>query len=321
MSVEINKIPLDEMARMDHPKTFKHMPILYLELMENKEKINQDLVNKPYVAPPSPDPSAHLVDEVDITAAAADSRTPLLLPPPSSASAILTTTTKTKTKTTEELLNTATTTESLHDKLNAIMGEDVPQPKIPTLGELQAKNPKHFKKEYPYATDEDEETIKDRNEVFFHYEVLKRMHPNAHIPEFTSYSDPKVMAEKYELLAKKLSLETSVENWKRYMIIFVMGCEIVLGKMNFDMKGFAQQQIMSMTTYDSLLVELAEKSYMPTGSKWPVEIRLLMMITMNTVLFIVGKMFTHQTGENLLGHINHLFQQPSQHDRTMNDPL
>ena len=311
MSVEIHKIPLDEMARVDHPKAFKHMPILYLELMENKEKINQDLVNKPYVAPP------HRDDDDDTTATVDDVRLPSSVgmptpTPPEERNNAATAATATA----------AAATESLHDKLNAIMGEDVPpHPKIPTLGELQAKNPKHFKKEYPYATEQDEETIKDRNEVFFHYEVLKRMHPNAHIPEFTSYSDPKVMAEKYELLAKKLSLETSVENWKRYMIIFVMGCEIVLGKMNFDMKGFAQQQIMSMNTYDSLLVELAEKSYMPTGSKWPVEMRLLMMITMNTVLFIVGKMFTHQTGENLLGHINHLFQQPSHHDRTMNDPL
>lgn len=297
MTVEINKIPLDEMDRVDNPQAFKRMPILYLELMENKEKINQDLVNKPYVAP---DPPAHDDNDKDDDNNDAHQNTePNQEPNPS-----------------EDV--DATT---LHDKLNDIMGEDEPQPKIPTLSELQAKNPKHFKKEYRYAVDEDEEVTKDRNEVFFHYEVLKRMHPNAHIPEFTSYSDPKIMSEKYELLAKKLSLESSVENWKRYMIIFVMGCEIVLGKMNFDMKGFAQQQIMSMNTYDSLLVEMAEKSYVPTGSKWPVEMRLLMMLTMNTVLFIVGKMFTKQTGENLLGHINNLVQQPSsQSDRTMNDP-
>lgn len=290
MSVEINKIPLDEMDRFDYPISFKRMPILYLELMENKEKINQDLINKPYV---EPDPPDHVVDDN-----------------PSSY------------QNTEEPSDYSSSSpnddsSSLHDKLNDIMGDDEPQSKIPTLGELQAKNPKHFKKEYKHVTDEDEEVTKDRNEVFFHYEVLKRMHPNAHIPEFTSYSDPKIMVEKYELLAKKLSLESSVENWKRYMIIFVMGCEIVLGKMSFDMKGFAQQQIMSMNTYDSLLVEMAEKSYIPTGSKWPVEMRLLMMVTMNTVLFIVGKMFTKQTGENLLGHINNLVQQP---DRTMNDP-
>lgn len=289
MTYEINKIPLDEIDRVDNPQNFKRMPILYLELMENKEKINQELVNKPYVAqqdpPPPPPPSTQ--DPGDAVDAQEDD-------------------------------DESTT---LHDKLNDIMGEDeTQQPKIPTLSELQAKNPKHFKKEYRYAVDEDEEVTKDRNEVFFHYEVLKRMHPNAHIPEFTSYSDPKIMAEKYELLAKKLSLESSVENWKRYMIIFVMGCEIVLGKMNFDMKGFAQQQIMSMNTYDSLLVEMAEKSYVPTGSKWPVEMRLLMMLTMNTVLFIVGKMFTKQTGDNLLGHINNLVQKPSAADRTMNDP-
>jgi hypothetical protein len=293
MSTKVNKIPLDESEHVDHPQAFKRMPILYLELMENKEKINQDLVNKPY------DESHH--------AAVVDDQPP---PPPPN---------QTQTQI-EDNKDTYEPAENLSDKLNDIMGEDEYTPKVPTLSELQAKNPKNFKKEYRYVTDEDEDVVKDRNEVFFHYEVLKRMHPNAHIPEFTSYSDPKIMSEKYELLAKKLSLESSVESWKRYMIIFVMGCEIVLGKMNFDMKGFAQQQIMSMNTYDSLLVEMAEKSYMPTGSKWPVEMRLLMMLTMNMVLFIVGKMFTKQTGENLLGHINNLVQQPSQSDRTMNDP-
>lgn len=280
MSVDINKIPLDDIENIEYPQMFKRMPILYLELMENKEKINKELINKPYI---SPEPEIPIEEPILLQEEPQDDE------------------------------------EKLSDKLNDIMGENEQQ-KIPTLGELQAKNPKRFKKEYTYVNEEDEEITKTRNEIFFHYEVLKRMHPNAHIPEFTAYSDPKIMSEKYELLAKKLSLESSVENWKRYMIIFVMGCEIVLGKLNFDMKGFAQQQIMSMSTYDSLLVEIAEKSYVPTGSRWPVEMRLLMMLTMNTVLFIVSKMFAKQTGENLLSHINDLIHQPPQPDRTMNEP-
>ena len=183
-----------------------------------------------------------------------------------------------------------------------------PQKAPPTLAELQAKDPKNplMKKDFRFVQDDDDETVKERNEVFFHYEVLKRMHPNVTIPEFTVYSDPKVMAQKYEMLAKRLSLDSNVENWKRYMIIFVMGCEVVLGKLNFDMEGFAQQQIMSMNTYDSLLIEMAEKSYVPKGSKWPVEARLCSMLLMNVVLFVVSKIITKKTGTNLLGSINQL---------------
>jgi hypothetical protein len=119
------------------------------------------------------------------------------------------------------------------------------------------------------------------------------------------YSDPELMAQKYEMIAKKLSLDSSVENWKRYMIIFVMGLEVVLGKMSFDVEGFAQQQLIQMNTYDSLLVEMAEKSYTPNGkSKWPVEVRLLMMLTVNMAMFIVCRMIQKRTGTNLLGSIN-----------------
>jgi hypothetical protein len=105
------------------------------------------------------------------------------------------------------------------------------------------------------------------------------------------------------------------------MIIFVMGCEVVLGKMKFDMEGFAQQQIMSMNTYDQLLVEIAEKSYIPTGqSKWSPEIRLFMMLTMNIVLFVVSRMIFKSTGTNLLGPINDLSTNHVAGERQMKEP-
>ena len=50
---------------------------------------------------------------------------------------------------------------------------------------------------------------------------------------------------------------------------------------------------------------MAEKSYTPNGkSKWPVEIRLLMMLTVNMAMFIVCRMIQKRTGTNLLGSIN-----------------
>lgn len=196
--------------------------------------------------------------------------------------------------------------------------DDGPSP--PTLSELRARNPDNplLKKDFRYVQEEDAETIKERNELEFHFEVLKRMHPTAVIPEYNAYSDPKIMRQKYDRLSKRLSLDSSVENWKRYMIIFVMGCEVGLGKLNFDMEGFAQQQIISMPTYDSLLIELAEKNYVPTGSRWPVELRLLAMIIMNMVLFIVSKIIAKRTGTNLLGSINTLTN--PQPERTMKPP-
>ena len=266
-TVEIVRVPLSDEDKLLPPVAFKKMPILYLELIENKLKIKQDLINKPYEPPKS-----------SVESAAKDSLK----------------------ESNKEQHSKEVTEESI--------AEESQNPIPPTLVELQAKNPDEqiLKKEFKFPQTEDENAAKRRNEVYFQYQVLKRMHPSAPIPEFTMYSDPDLMAQKYDMIAKKLSLDSNVENWKRYMIIFVMGLEVVLGKMSFDVEGFAQQQLVQMNTYDSLLVEMAEKSYNPSGkSKWPVEMRLFTLLTVNMAMFIVCRMIQKKTGTNLLGSINH----------------
>ncbi|UUT40568.1 putative orf56L protein [carnivorous sponge associated iridovirus] len=302
----IERIPIEDYERVLPQKSFPRMPILYLELLENKTKVRKDLLNKLHKPPPpkpepEPEPtrdtsfeqfqSSHAEEQVVDSSGAGDGEG-----------------------------DEDSGEKIIEDQLNTLLGEDKSQaasaPEPPTLQELQQKKKVTINNSYNYV-EEDEETQKERNTVYFKYEVLRRMHPNASIPEFTLYSDPKLMSQKYEMLTKKLSLDSSVENWKRYMIVFVMGCEVALGKVNFDMEGFAQQQIMSMKTYDQLLVEMAEKSYMPSGSKWSPEIRLFMMLTMNVVLFVVSKMIFKKTGTNLLGTINSMTNTA---ERSMKEP-
>jgi len=310
----IERIPLEDYERELPIKKFPRMPTLYLELLENKLKVRRELLNKLYMAPKVDTESLNTVEDLY--------EKPYEKPYQESYE-------KPYEKSYEKPYqeseannydNDAKPYEKLYEKpeenddhekiienqLKTLLGEDkVPETGPPSLQELQKKKKVVINNSYNYVED-DEETQKERNTVYFKYEVLRRMHPNASIPEFTLYSDPKLMSQKYELLTKKLSLDSSVENWKRYMIVFVMGCEVALGKINFDMEGFAQQQIMSMNTYDQLLVEMAEKSYVPVGSKWSPEIRLFMMLTMNIVLFVVSKMIFKKTGTNLLGTINNV---------------
>ena len=292
----IERIPLEDYERVLPHKSFPRMPTLYLELLENKTKVRRDLLNKLYAPPPKseePPQEQQVQVQVQVQDQVQDQN-----------------------QNPEEPSDAHEESSVIEDQLNKLLGEDKPPQAPPTLQELQQQKKVTINNAYSYAED-DEETQKERNAVYFKYEVLRRMHPNASIPEFTLYSDPKLMSQKYEMLTKKLSLDSSVENWKRYMIVFVMGCEVVLGKINFDMEGFAQQQIMSMNTYDQLLVEMAEKSYVPSGSKWSPEIRLFMMLTMNVVLFVVSKMIFKKTGTNLLGTINSMNNTA---ERSMKEP-
>lgn len=294
----IKKIPLDTYETVYPSKKFSRMPILYLEMIENKAKVKKEFLNKQYIPPTHTQPEEPQNAVVEQETSESDVNEGNV----------------------KDSIEEPTTIDS---QLNNLIGEDKSsnEESPPTLEELQQKRKIKINRDYRYPDDESEEVQKERNAVYFKYEVLRRMHPNAHIPEFTMYSDPKIMGQKYELLTKKLSLDSSVDNWKRYMIIFVMGCEVVLGKMKFDMEGFAQQQIMSMSTYDQLLVEMAEKSYIPTGqSKWSPEIRLFMMLTMNIVLFVVSRMIFKSTGTNLLGTINDLSTNQVSGERQMKEP-
>jgi len=105
-----------------------------------------------------------------------------------------------------------------------------------------------------------------------------------------------------------------------------MGVEFILGNfLGFDMQGFTQQQIISMHSYEKLLIELGEKSYVPSGSSWPVELRLLFMIIMNAAFFVVSKMMMKKTGANLMGMINSMNRPRTQtgtttRKRKMRDP-
>lgn len=281
----IEKIPLEEYEHIPFTKNFPSMPILYLEYLQNKEKINK--INYPSYK--KINSNYKLTEKNDELNEKNDSKSD---------------------EENRDEGNEGNEGDEVNegdeknegDKIDKIFGDknNVSNYTPPTFNELEKNKNRYI--------EEDEETQKKRNLLYFKYEVLRRIHPNSKIPEFTIHSDPNVMEQKYEMLTKKLSLVSSIENWKRYMIIFVMVSEVLLGKVfNFDMEGFAQQQIISMSTYDKLLVEIAEKNYDITGnSKWSPEIKLFFMLTMNIVIFVVSKFISNKTGSNIIESINNI---------------
>ncbi len=187
-----------------------------------------------------------------------------------------------------------------------VSNQDAPAPSLTELGiqENVVPNLNYMK---PQTENEDL-----KRELLFKFDLLKKSCKDEDIPQFTIHSDYKTMKYAYDSTLKKMSITSSIENYKTYLIGGFMMVEYGLGNwLKFDMQGFTQQQITSMSSYEKLLMELGEKSYVDEESQWPVEVRLLGMIVMNAAFFIVSKMITKKTGSNILNMINSMNAAPA----------
>ena len=165
------------------------------------------------------------------------------------------------------------------------------------------RRPVHRQKSAYERLKEEEE----KRELLFKFDLLRKSYPLGNIrEEFNIHSDLETIKASYEMNVRRLSLDSTVETYKSYMIGGFMATEYVMGHfMGLDMQGFTQQQILQMSSYEKLLIELGEKSYVPEGvSKFPVEVRLLFLVVMNAGIFIASKMILKKTGANVLNMVN-----------------
>lgn len=70
--------------------------------------------------------------------------------------------------------------------------------------------------------------------------------------------------------------------------------------LGLDMQGFTKHQADNISKYEKLLVKIGEKSYVPNAvHKLPVEIQLMLTIVMQTVIFLGTKLFKEKLTRNL----------------------
>lgn len=173
-----------------------------------------------------------------------------------------------------------------------------PLKKAPSLQDLEEHKTQHV------LQDEDDDL---KRELLFKFELLKKSYKEADIPEFNIHTDYNTMNHSYQNTVRRLTLDSTVENYKMYLIGGFMLTEFILGKyLKLDMQGFTNQQMVNMNSYEKILIELGEKSYVPEGPSWSPEMRLLFLIIMNAAIFIVSKMIMKKTGSNIMSMMNNM---------------
>lgn len=189
-----------------------------------------------------------------------------------------------------------------NDKDEKDKNNDQPPP-IKEIKKTFGENKPHIQTFENYEDSKDEDDKK--RELLFKFKRLKQTYPKAEIPHFDMMSNHENMKRTFDSTMKNLAIDSTVETYKSYLMMGFMGCEIVLGKIGFDMEGYTQQQTLYMTKYEKLLVELGEKSYVPSSiNKWPVEIRLMALVLFQTTIFVVSKIIAKKTNVNLLQMYN-----------------
>ena len=203
----------------------------------------------------------------------------------------------------------ASSTKSMHDHNHRV--KNSPRKDIPTLADLENDGKLNRDKHIPnvnnaptMSADDDEDR---KRELLFKFELLKKSYAGADVPEYNIHTDYKTMYHSYQNTLRRLSLDSKVENYKTYLIAGFMMTEFLLGRfLKLDMQGFTNQQLINMHSYDKLLIELGEKKYVPEGSEWSVELRLLFLVVINAAIFIVSKLIMKKTGSNIMNMMNNL---------------
>lgn len=154
-------------------------------------------------------------------------------------------------------------------------------------------------------TKQEEEEELEKRLLLDKFSILKKKYKEAKIPDFNTYTDFTTMKRTYDSIVRQLQLDSTVDNYKRYLMLGFTATQWLVTKfLKIDMSGFAEQQILSINQYETLLIEIGEKSYFKGPSQMSPELKLIGLIGFNAVIFIFSKMIFKTSGDNVLGSIN-----------------
>ena len=323
-STKVIKVPLERSRGQRPSYTFPKMDRMYLELIENKKKIKQEYVNKEFeVKDTTKDTTKEIIKDttkeiIKDTTSPKNSKgdidkkiEELFGKEDNEFDNKLKSLLKDTSKTEKSTISSSAT--DLSARLRELMNDSGKKQDLegkreiaPSLAELESQGQISKRRELSainrISTEEEENA---KRELLLKFELMKKNYPDENIPELSIHTPYQVLKAEHETSIRRMSISRSVKNYETYLSMGFMGIEIFLGKvLNLPAQGFARNQLSDMSKYRDLLIEMGEKSYVPSGSNLPVELRLLFIVIMQAGFFICTRVFLKNTGVDLSGISN-----------------
>lgn len=170
--------------------------------------------------------------------------------------------------------------------------------KQPKLSELTGWTTEHkgasVRELNPYGIDASPEEAEKRSYLELKFDILRKEYKDraSEIPRFTKFTPVTQIEKEYANWIRRLRLDSKVADYKKYLLYICMVMETFLVKVvGLDAKGFTQNQMSHMSSYEALLVELGEQNFLEPDKDWPVLVRLIAAMGVNAVIFIGTKYF------------------------------
>ena len=132
----------------------------------------------------------------------------------------------------------------------------------------------------------------EKEELIVKFRTLKKAYPNNEdlkLLSYTEHDDLNEMRKMYKRTIAEIAFDRKISNYRSYLAVSFMVIEYGFRYLGMNMEGFAKHQAKSIDDYNSLLVELGEKTQGSWMDNFPVEVRLLGLVVFQAVVFWFAK--------------------------------
>lgn len=153
----------------------------------------------------------------------------------------------------------------------------------------------------------------EKEEYIWRFKILKKQYKNRNIPAYNEHDDLNQMKSEYKTILREIHLENNIDSYRSYLIGGFVAMEYVFANLlGVNLSGFTAQQMLIMDKYDVMLIELGEKQYSSWSMNAPVEVKLILFVLWQAVIFYIAKLLGDKGASSILAVFAGITGQPQQ---------